>query len=1131
MPMQVNEQALARFNSFFGTISDDARLSDSTIAVLDGETRLKVGKGDFKGNLFRSAAKVNRNNAVRDTFKQMVINIFGSEDDIPASVKTAMKWDTDFDQKGRPLTKRRIRDTMRQIQDVADKNIYNNNLNKLAPVIESIDVLKSAKGVTEDDYATFSTFVNDLADQLEPEVERILSPEIRAGKTPSEESIREFFIKAGEVAEELKDKHLSGVKSDVESSGKFGMALVRSFDLLVSRNAELRELLFTNDRRGGEFEKSVDRVGDQMSFELDNPGEDGDGVKDTDRKPPTDTAVSMCARIARHLPDIRGFYVLAMPRKEALAELMRISSAEYQRSIHDGRSIRVSDAVKALKELGTPEAKDLLSDYYKEIGQQLIDNTLRPKDTVHTDYLYMAIDDHLKEQLVACARNRAMNMIKGTTDNQPDTIMGSPQADAELAKAYHGKFNPGYSEMRTENVFGLNLEKRMSLVPDALKTAAKENEALAGFVMNVMAPPYKNTPRLIFEGTRPVAADIMAALGGNVHDQLKAIPKDVYNALDPEMKRSCVELAVKMFFHNNPNLAGKVDFCKGNLEAAYALGRIGFIAQDVASDVVSDILVKPENEESRANERKWAKSIKDHGIELDFSALLMTAMKSAREKAGVDEDAFRELAYRGLVDGVMGKLQEAPEMPPEELKELVDGSLALAKSMTAELIEKLKTEVIPHPEIYDVVRAQSLEGKLESVDTMGIKHEDLAKSFRPEDVKTVAALLETFDSVALTDQHCKFQMIYVKGGLINRLHKALDETKDVRRPGDSVEQTIVTLWPSLGLAGEVPEVGDGDLKSKFCNALRNSVVDDQLKLLKSGSDMEQADIDDFKKLMSYTANEKDAARELENKFGAGFIKQFEQLLRASCVVTGLPHDRRIAVLEDPARLNADEKSVFFVKPGLDEGKIANLEKKDYVVYKDRATGETKSMPADGYVRRVKRQEHQNDEMLELMTVSSETVDELKLCAGRYEDVTFSLNVGGAETNLDFNADDQHSFVNPLSAAGFNDKQIYQVARLVNNGVKDMLEATGMDSRIPGKVAITRDEQGNMKVRVRMHPRRITGMCRKQENERVSYEYKFVESSHDLIAEVTVDPNGKGVIDSMGLVPNSERKEKDPVASS
>ena len=65
-------------------------------------------KGDFFGNIWRNKDTRDANDAIREAFKQSIVNLFGvsSEDQLPDSVKTAMKLN-DYG-KGKPLTARRI---------------------------------------------------------------------------------------------------------------------------------------------------------------------------------------------------------------------------------------------------------------------------------------------------------------------------------------------------------------------------------------------------------------------------------------------------------------------------------------------------------------------------------------------------------------------------------------------------------------------------------------------------------------------------------------------------------------------------------------------------------------------------------------------------------------------------------------------------------------------------------------------------------------------------------------------------------------------------------------------------------------------------------------------------------------
>ena len=111
MPSVTGTSAL-QYQQFVDFASADG-VKDKTILASektqDGDlTIVAKTRGDFRGNILRSKDTRDANDAIRASFKQAIINLFGvtSEDKLPDSVKTAMKLD-DYG-KGKPLTARRI---------------------------------------------------------------------------------------------------------------------------------------------------------------------------------------------------------------------------------------------------------------------------------------------------------------------------------------------------------------------------------------------------------------------------------------------------------------------------------------------------------------------------------------------------------------------------------------------------------------------------------------------------------------------------------------------------------------------------------------------------------------------------------------------------------------------------------------------------------------------------------------------------------------------------------------------------------------------------------------------------------------------------------------------------------------
>ena len=72
---------------------------------------------DFVGNIGRRQATKDLNNAVREAFMHAILDIYGSQENIPENVKTAMKFDGVDYNTGKPLTARRIRETISAVVD------------------------------------------------------------------------------------------------------------------------------------------------------------------------------------------------------------------------------------------------------------------------------------------------------------------------------------------------------------------------------------------------------------------------------------------------------------------------------------------------------------------------------------------------------------------------------------------------------------------------------------------------------------------------------------------------------------------------------------------------------------------------------------------------------------------------------------------------------------------------------------------------------------------------------------------------------------------------------------------------------------------------------------------------------
>ena len=114
-----------KFSSFTSPASVKDRtivqVGQDTAGISSIEAKKKI---DFVGHIARSTESRNANNAVRDLFKTTVIAMFGGQgkDDvscIPEEIRTAMKLD-DYEDKGKPLTARRIRAVKTAVDQYVD---------------------------------------------------------------------------------------------------------------------------------------------------------------------------------------------------------------------------------------------------------------------------------------------------------------------------------------------------------------------------------------------------------------------------------------------------------------------------------------------------------------------------------------------------------------------------------------------------------------------------------------------------------------------------------------------------------------------------------------------------------------------------------------------------------------------------------------------------------------------------------------------------------------------------------------------------------------------------------------------------------------------------------------------------
>ena len=147
------------FTDFAATAAKQTtRAALGTLNAPDGTARTVKASSqrDFIGNVWRLSAKRADNDAVRDLFRQTIVDMFGGENRIPKSVKDAMKLQ-DYG-KGKPLTARRISlvkaavdqvaANARRLGDKAVASLVNCNVDK-------------RKGMAEGGFAALTKTVRD----------------------------------------------------------------------------------------------------------------------------------------------------------------------------------------------------------------------------------------------------------------------------------------------------------------------------------------------------------------------------------------------------------------------------------------------------------------------------------------------------------------------------------------------------------------------------------------------------------------------------------------------------------------------------------------------------------------------------------------------------------------------------------------------------------------------------------------------------------------------------------------------------------------------------------------------------------------------------------------------------------
>lgn len=444
MAGKVDIAAYERFNSSFGKFVENAAVKDSTIAKIDqfnlkGVTSLKAGKGDFRGNVFRDAGQIATNNSIRNEFRKAVAAIFKGEENIPHEVEAAMK-KADFDGKGRPLTARRIRATLAQIKTLV-------NLEKVRNALNAQDWLSEAKFEVADAATRrqLESYADRLSDELCGAMRKLLLPDIRKGKAPSVEKmcavLKEFTVKSDVILAMERDLRDNVGNLKAGSDDKYedddrlfakvcGDARRRAFALALAKDDELANFFFSASATTDRAIENLFQAKEDIHAEANEIDMDNDNTVESDKLSQT------VAPIITGLGNVRALYIMGMSRKDAVSELMRLSGVCFGKEIAMGK-VSLLDVITVLSLTTVPGSKDILADFYRKLGKQVVDGTIRQEDTTRgSDWLYQRV---LKEDIKRW-------MAVGARDGQ--SLMGSEALDRVLLERLNALLkNNGYNNM------------------------------------------------------------------------------------------------------------------------------------------------------------------------------------------------------------------------------------------------------------------------------------------------------------------------------------------------------------------------------------------------------------------------------------------------------------------------------------------------------------------------------------------------------------------------------------------------------------------------------------------------------------------------------------------------------------
>lgn len=424
----INRQAFDNFNMSFGQFVADKRMDDNTVVKADrwsltGIKSLKADSGDYRWNLFRNAGQVTDNNAIRKAFLASVSDIYGGENHIPESVKKAMKAG-DFDGKGRPLTARRIRATLAAIRTDIDHK-------KIADVVESQEWLFGGQHVINikrdrpDLVNVLDQYTDKLALDILDVMKTTILPDIEKGKAPSVAKMRRFLEAMVEGEKPETRNMLSGHDLDIDTPEIISSCWNAAFNRNLVRNEALVKFFFNDSKQAAEATRNMKQAFNDIleTLPIDDPVLSEKRFATSEKIGGFDDQLFF----------FRHFVVVDLSPKEIGSLLAKMADEQGSDATErKKKTMTLQMTFDVVSLLPNAEQKAEAYKFLRQVGQSILDRTIRPRKHHTEDALYgVAIKILLSNEIQQCAKNRMKNAKTGNHD-LPESIMGTPELDAQL---------------------------------------------------------------------------------------------------------------------------------------------------------------------------------------------------------------------------------------------------------------------------------------------------------------------------------------------------------------------------------------------------------------------------------------------------------------------------------------------------------------------------------------------------------------------------------------------------------------------------------------------------------------------------------------------------------------------------